>query len=54
MKRSVKANIWRRVNANKQRIEEAQQREEREAEAIRALKEADTAKKSAQIAQQTK
>jgi hypothetical protein len=37
MKRSVKANIWRRVNTNRARIEEARDREEREAEALRAL-----------------
>jgi len=36
-RRSVRANVHQRVTANKQRIEEAQQREEREAAAIRAL-----------------
>jgi len=37
MKRSVKGNVWRRIAGNRQRIEEAQQREEREREALRLL-----------------
>ncbi len=34
MKRSVKGNVWRRIAGNRQRIEEAQQREEREAAGV--------------------
>jgi hypothetical protein len=37
MKRGIKTNVLNRVAANRQRIEEARQREEREAAAIRAL-----------------
>ena len=36
-KRSIRGNVHQRISANRQRIEEAQQREEREREAIRAL-----------------
>lgn len=36
-RRSVRVNIQRRVSANKQRIDEAQQREEREREVLRLL-----------------
>jgi len=37
MKRSVKGNVWRRIAGNRQRIEEARDREEREAAALREL-----------------
>ncbi len=37
MRRGIKANVHRRVTANKQRIEEAREREEREREALRLL-----------------
>jgi hypothetical protein len=37
MKNNVRTNIQQRVDANKRRIEEAREREEREAAAIREL-----------------
>jgi len=37
MGRGIKRNVLQRVNANRQRLEQAQQREEREREAIRLL-----------------
>jgi hypothetical protein len=36
-RRSVQANVHRRVSENRQRLEQAQQREEREREALRLL-----------------
>ena len=38
MRRGIRTNILKRVNANRQRIDEAREREEREAVAICALK----------------
>ncbi len=37
MRRGIRTNVLKRVVANRQRIEEAREREEREAAAIRAL-----------------
>jgi len=37
MRRGIKTNVLKRVNANRQRVEEQRLREEREAAAIRAL-----------------
>jgi hypothetical protein len=47
MRRSVKANIWRRVNANRNRYAAAPVRDALELQAIRALNEAKAAKKAA-------
>ncbi len=45
MKRSVKGNVYRRIAGNRQRIEEARQREEREREAIKLLNQKRTGEK---------
>jgi hypothetical protein len=37
MRKNIRSNVLQRVTANRQRIEEAQQREEREREALRLL-----------------
>jgi hypothetical protein len=37
MRRGIKTNVLNRVNANRQRLEQAQQREERERETIKLL-----------------
>ena len=37
MRRGIKTNVWRRVNANKKRAADVMEQEERDREAIRAL-----------------
>lgn len=44
MRRSIHNNVRQRVAANRQRIEQAQQRDELEAQAIRTLREQQEAK----------
>ena len=47
MRKGIKRSVLQRVNTNRTRIAEAREREEREAAAIRALKEAEKHDKAA-------
>ncbi len=51
MKRSVKGNVYRRITTNRKRINEALERDEREAEAIRLLNQSEPEEKTDVVAE---
>ena len=50
MKRSIKGNVHRRIATNRRRIAQAHEHDEREAEAIRALKKSESEQKTDVVA----